>query len=998
MKKRVLAVLLVLCMVLSMVPTIALAEESSSNQLAFEMNYTRPTLQSDKNVNLASCSKEVDVLMDSQEFYTDARAAGAELRQSLEKREPSKIIYFALEAETESDLLYAAEAVLSWALAHTGVATQGDYLYFNTWEVGVSIEYAVEEDLVYVACTYDTTYLTTAEQEAQVTSKVNALIDEWNLGDVHDYTKVKAAYDYICSNVTYMGVADENTPALNYSAYSALIDGCAVNNGFSLLVYRFALELGVDCRIITGNVTDTTDMTEAICPWNIIKMDDLYYYTDASVDAGKTEHTHFLAATSVFYNYTRGDAYVTSEFKEAYPISEIGYGGPEYVYASGTCGDNATWELRRTGVLTISGTGPTYDFDDGVHTRPWNEVASDIEVVVIEEGITALGNAAFDGNHIKQISFPGTLARLGAASLRSSFEFVSISIPAHITEIGENAFAKCKKLEEIIVEEGNPNYCSVDGILYDIDMTELLQYPTAKAGDYVIPDSVTSIPEEAFKSCYGLTALTIGSGITVVPQNACAGTSITTLVVGENVTEILYSAFDTCNDLKEIYFTGPAPTIASTAFDLVRATVYYPADDPSYTDEVKDDYGGFLEWVPMCEEHSIVMQGVAEATCEEDGYTGDEICEYCGLVITAGEVIPALGHDYGEYDFNKETHSHSVVCDRCEEVLTEDCTFGEAEITTEATPDNLGTREYTCTVCGGSYEETYVCRISGSSRYDTGYAVADALKAQLGVEEFDHIIVASGLGYADALAASYLAAVKEAPILLVNERRMEEVAEYIRENLNSDGMIYLIGGESAVPAEMEEILDGFNITRLSGKNRYETNMAILEEAGTEGQEILICTGRDFPDSLSASAVGKPILLVNKTLYDYQKEFLENSSGEFVIIGGTGAVSEDLEAELAEFGESVRLGGSGRYETCVMVAEYFFPEGAEAAIVAYSRNFPDGLCGGPLAYAMNAPLLLLQTDRGPEVIEYSNETGIKTGAVLGGASLIDDATINKVFVK
>lgn len=289
-------------------------------------------------------------------------------------------------------------------------------------------------------------------------------------------------------------------------------------------------------------------------------------------------------------------------------------------------------------------------------------------------------------------------------------------------------------------------------------------------------------------------------------------------------------------------------------------------------------------------------------------------------------------------------------------------------------------------------------RISGNNRYETALEVADTLKQLQIAERFDSVIVASGTQFPDALAGSYLAAAKNAPILLVNTRRMEEVAAYIRDNLATGGTVYILGGDSAVPAGMEEMLSGLSVKRLAGKNRYETNMAILNEAGTDGQEILICTGKDFPDSLSASAVGKPILLVNKTLSDYQKELLANSSGKFVIIGGTGAVSEDIEREVEAFGTVVRLGGENRYETCVKVARHFFPDGAKSAVVAYSRNFPDGLCGGVLAYAVQSPLLLLQTDRGGQVMEYARETEIQSGIILGGPSLIDDTTVNNLFAQ
>lgn len=289
-----------------------------------------------------------------------------------------------------------------------------------------------------------------------------------------------------------------------------------------------------------------------------------------------------------------------------------------------------------------------------------------------------------------------------------------------------------------------------------------------------------------------------------------------------------------------------------------------------------------------------------------------------------------------------------------------------------------------------------VVRLFGSNRYQTAFKVADLLKQQLGYDQFVNVIVASGQEFPDALAGSYLATMKDAPILLVNPRMCDQVKEYITANLVPGGTVYLLGGTNAVPEEMESGLDGFHIKRLAGANRYETNLAILNEAGTEGMPILVCTGTGFADSLSASATGLPILLVNpRGLLPAQKDFLAASSGDFIIIGGESAVPAAIADALAEYGTIDRRAGANRYETSVVVAQMRFHRPG-AAVLAYAQNFPDGLCGGPLAYAMGAPLLLTATNRGPVVAEYAQNEGIRAGIVLGGTGLIDDVTAGKVF--
>ena len=418
---------------------------------------------------------------------------------------------------------------------------------------------------------------------------------------------------------------------------------------------------------------------------------------------------------------------------------------------------------------------------------------------------------------------------------------------------------------------------------------------------------------------------------------------------------------------------------------------------------------GAQQVVPAAGHTETVISGSA-ATCTADGLTDGAKCSVCGEILTAQGSIPATGHTEETVlgtsaTCNTEGLTDGKKCSVCGEITAEQTVIPlsdhiyTVEVTTAPTATSEGIRTYTCTVCGHSYTDVLpksgMVRLSGNNRYDTAIAVADYLKTELGVEQFENIVVASGTGFADALAGSYLAVRKNAPILLVNKNTTADVADYIEANLAEGGTVYLLGGEAAVPAAMEEELAGLNVERLAGANRYETNLLILAKAGFAGEEILVCTGNGFADSLSASAVGKPILLVNKSLNADQLEFVESTSGEFVIIGGESAVSAAVEETLTGYGTVERLAGDNRYETSVLVAEYFF-DAPTSAVVAYSQNFPDGLCGGPLAAATNSPLLLMATNRGDNVIEYAQEAGISCGAVLGGIGLIDDATAKNVF--
>ncbi len=373
---------------------------------------------------------------------------------------------------------------------------------------------------------------------------------------------------------------------------------------------------------------------------------------------------------------------------------------------------------------------------------------------------------------------------------------------------------------------------------------------------------------------------------------------------------------------------------------------YYDFEIFSYKFSDKAPEGPYV-----CDHSAQETVNVAAATCEAPGYSGDIVCAKCREVLETGKTVAMLGHNWSGF---------------------------------------------TCKNCGSQSANVY--RLGGETRFDTAIQVANELKTTLGVKKFPTIVIASGTGFADALAGSYLAAVLEAPILLsysggpINDK----IAAYVKENLEEDGLVYILGGENAVPESLAESLAGCNVRRLAGPDRFATNLEILDEAGVGTNPILVCTAANFADSLSASAAGLPILLVGNTLTADQKAFLDEAgSNGFYIIGGTSAVSQAMEEALSGYGKVQRLAGQDRLETSVKIAKTFFPQ-AEAAVLAYAWNYPDGLCGGALASAMGAPLLLTMNGRTGEAGAFVQKNSMTRGYVLGSRNLISDASARTVF--
>lgn len=386
--------------------------------------------------------------------------------------------------------------------------------------------------------------------------------------------------------------------------------------------------------------------------------------------------------------------------------------------------------------------------------------------------------------------------------------------------------------------------------------------------------------------------------------------------------------------------------------------------------------------LPTVHEH-FYETVITEPTCDKGGYT-TYTCNKCGDSYIDNEV-EALGHSFTNYisDNNATTESAGTLtakCDRCDATDTITDLAGPIvpDIPVEPVNDE-------------------VVRLSGAARYETGYKVADTLKERLGVEQFDAVVVATGKNFADALSGSYLAVVKNALILLTNgkEDNIATLHEYIRANVAKNGTIYILGGEAAVPKTVEAI-NGFMVKRLAGSSRYDTNLAILAEAGMNGNELIVATGKSFADSLSASAVKLPILLVKPgaALSDEAKAIAENMS-KIYIIGGEGAVSKEIEAELAVYGEVKRIAGKSRYETSIAVANTFF-DNVKEVVVASGKNFPDGLCGGPLAASIDAPLILTADSKADIAADYVKREAVEAGYVLGGTGAIGNDSVAQVF--
>jgi hypothetical protein len=133
-------------------------------------------------------------------------------------------------------------------------------------------------------------------------------------------------------------------------------------------------------------------------------------------------------------------------------------------------------------------------------------------------------------------------------------------IPSSITNIGNYVFLQCSSLVAITVEVLNPSYTSLNGVLFNKSQTTLVAYPPGNSESYAIPNTVTSIGNNAFLGC-SLTNVTIPNSVTNIGSEAFAQTGLTSVTIPKKVTSIGEYAFDSCSALKSVFFEGNTPSI-----------------------------------------------------------------------------------------------------------------------------------------------------------------------------------------------------------------------------------------------------------------------------------------------------------------------------------------------------------------------------------------------------------------------------------------------------
>ena len=255
-----------------------------------------------------------------------------------------------------------------------------------------------------------------------------------------------------------------------------------------------------------------------------------------------------------------------------------------------------------------------YDYDSN-QSPVYNN--SDVKKIVIEDGVTSIGDYAFRGcSSLTSITLPDSVTSIGDCAFVFCVGLSSITLPDSVTSIGDSAFKNCSSLTSITIPD---RVTSIEPYAFD---------NCSSLTSITIPNSVTSIGASAFYNCSSLTSITIPDRVTSIESRAFTGcSSLTSITIPDSVTSIGYATFAGCSSLTSITIPDSVTSIGESAFSNCSSLQTISLSCKSTLK--RSDFGDQADLVSYAL-HTLKKTEAKAATYTENGNKAYWTCEHCG--------------------------------------------------------------------------------------------------------------------------------------------------------------------------------------------------------------------------------------------------------------------------------------------------------------------------------------------------------------------------------
>ena len=461
-----------------------------------------------------------------------------------------------------------------------------------------------------------------------------------------------------CSNLYQISIPDSVT-TINVGAFAragltnAYIPGSVTNLGnglFNSCASLTNVDFGDGITSISQSMfMNCSSLTSVTIPDSVTSIDD------AAFDSCSK-----LTSLNIPNSVTNIGSYA---FKDCRNLSDIYYDGTEAQWNTITIISTGNNYLLNANIHFLGGgdveegdgyryntaTKTLYIADDGPMAdnitsdkRPWNAYRGEIQTVVIEKGVTNIGDSVFARcTSLTSVTIPDGVTRIAAAAFDNCSSLTSVEIPDGVTWIGERAFRGCSNMKSV----------TIPGSVGKIEREAF--YGCSSLTSVTIPDSITSIGYGTFNGCSSLTSVTVPGSVSTIDMSTFAGCSgltsvtildgvgslgmrafefcsnLTNVTIPDSVTRIENLAFNGCNNLTDVYYSGTqdqwnAINTGTNNTSLTTANIHYNSRARSVVSNAASGYtdvpagAAYAEAVNYCKTNNL-MTGTSDTTFSPDG-------------------------------------------------------------------------------------------------------------------------------------------------------------------------------------------------------------------------------------------------------------------------------------------------------------------------------------------------------------------------------------------